>query len=179
MLQQCELRVMRREKEGPSRVHLDSKIRWVKWMNLLVKCAIKVADGEVVMFHLPGHGISLIQFLNVSEVPNGSTASGKKVSIFQLAVEVVDEQSNNSPFFVIKGGEECMDTCPHSCTSIGCPNDFALKWANHVSSLVKGNFGMPDHAFDTHFTFDGHCTGTGDEVRLSKSIVSVRYPAVP
>ena len=63
---------MRREKEGPSRAHLDSKIRWVKWMNLLVKCVIKVADGKVVMFHLPGHGISLIQFLNVSEVPNGS-----------------------------------------------------------------------------------------------------------
>ena len=104
----------------------------------------------------PGHGISLIQFLNVSEVPNGSTASGKKVSIFQLAVEVVDEQSNNSLFFVIKGSEECMDTCPHSRTSFGCPNDFALKWANHVSSLVKGNFGMPDHAFDIHFTFDGN-----------------------
>ena len=101
MLQQCELRVMRREKEGPSWVHLDSKIRRVKRMNLLIKCAIKVADGKVVMFHLPGHGIPFIKFFNVSEVPNGSAARGKKVSIFQLAVEMVDEQSNNSPFFVI------------------------------------------------------------------------------
>ena len=42
---------MRREKEGPSWVHLDSKIRRFKSMNLLVKCAIKVADGKVVMFH--------------------------------------------------------------------------------------------------------------------------------
>ena len=57
-----------------------------------------------VMFHLPGYGILFIQFLNVSEVPNGSAASGKKVSIFQLAVKMVDEQSNNLPFFVIKGG---------------------------------------------------------------------------
>ena len=39
---------MRREKEGPSWVHLNSKIRWVKRMNLLVKSAIKVADGKVV-----------------------------------------------------------------------------------------------------------------------------------
>ena len=56
-------------------------------MNLFVKCAIKVADGKVVMFHLPGYDISYIQFLNVRKVPNASAASGKKVSIFQLAVK--------------------------------------------------------------------------------------------
>ena len=72
-----------------------------------------------------------------------------------------------------------MDACPHSRTSIGFRNDFALKWANHTPSIVKGNFGMPDHAFDMYFSFDGHCTGTGDEARLSKTIVSMRYPAVP
>ena len=32
MLQQCELWVMRCEKEGPSRVHFNSKILRVKWM---------------------------------------------------------------------------------------------------------------------------------------------------
>ena len=176
MLQQCELRVMRREKEGPSRVHFDSKILRVKWMNLRVKCAIKVADREVVMLHLPAHGISRFEFLDVSELPDGSTARCKKVSIFQVAVEVVDYQSDNSPFFVIKGGEECMDTCPHSFTSLGCPNDLALKWTNHVSSFIQGNFGMPYHAFDMNFAFDG---GAGDNVRLSKRTIARRYPAVP
>ena len=64
---------MRREKEGPSGVHLDSKVRRVKGMNLCVKC------------------------------PKGSTARGKQVSILQFAVEVVDKQSNDLPFFIIKG----------------------------------------------------------------------------
>ena len=30
-------------------------------------------------------------------------------------------QSDNSPFFVIEGGRQCMDTCPYSFTSLGCP----------------------------------------------------------
>ena len=56
------------------------------------------------MFHLPGHGTPFIKFLNVREIPNGSAARARKVNIIQLAVEMVDEQSNDSPFFVIKGG---------------------------------------------------------------------------
>ena len=170
---------MRREKEGSGWVHLDSKVRRVKRMNLFVKCSIRVADGKIVMFHLPGHCISFIHFLDVSEVPNGSAASGKKVGIFQPAVEVVDKQCNNSPFFIIKGCEECMDACPHPCTSIGFSNDFALKWANHISSIVKRDFGKPYHAFDVYFAFDGHCTRKGSESRQSKPRVSLRYPAVP
>ena len=63
-------------------MHFNSKILRVKWMNLHVKCAIKVADREVVMLHLPAYGISRLEFLNVSELPNGSTARCKKVSIF-------------------------------------------------------------------------------------------------
>ena len=105
-------------------------------MNLLIKSAIKIADRKVIMFHLPGHGVPVIKFLNVSEVPNGSTARGKKVNIFQVAVKMVNKQSNNSPFFVIKDGCECVDACPHSRTSVSFPNDFALKWANHISSIV-------------------------------------------
>ena len=137
-------------------MHLNSKIIRVKWMHLYVKCAIKVADWEVVMFHLSTHGIARLEFLNVSKFPNGPTARSKKVNIFQVAVEVVDYQGDNSPFFVIKGGEVRMDTRPHSFTSLGCPNNLALKWTNHISSFIQGNFGMPNHAFDMNFTFDGH-----------------------
>ena len=176
--QQCELWVMRREKEGPSGVHFDSKVRRGKGMNLFVKCSIRIADRKIVVFHLPGHGISLSPFLNIRKVPKGSTACGKQVNIFQFAVEVVDKQCNYSPFFIIKGRKKCMDACPHPCTSVGFPNDFALKWANHISSIIKGNFGKPYHAFDVYFAFDGHCTGRC-ESRLSKPIVSMKYPAVP
>ena len=172
MLQQCELWVMRREKEGPSGVHLDSKVRRVKRMNLFVKCSIRVADGKIVMFHLPSHSISFVNFLDVRKVPKRSTASCKEVSIFQFAVEVVDKQSNYSPFFIIKGGKECMDACPYLCNSFGFPNDFALKGANHISSIIQGNFGKPYHTFDMDFTLDCHCTGEGCESRLSKPMVS-------
>ena len=61
-----------------------------------------------------------------------------------------------------------VDACPHSRTSVGFPNDFALKWANHISSIVKGDFWMPDHAFHMYFSFNGHCAGTGDETRQSQ-----------
>ena len=63
-------------------MHFNSKVLRVKWMNLHVKCAIKVADWKVVMFHLPAHGISRLELLNVSKLPDGSTARCKKVSIF-------------------------------------------------------------------------------------------------
>ena len=61
-----------------------------------------------------------------------------------------------------------MDTGPHSFTSLGCSNDLALKWTNYVSSFIKGNFGMPYHAFDMNFAFDGHYTGARNNVRQSK-----------
>ena len=179
MLQQCELWVMRREKEGPSRVHLDSKVRRVKGMNLRVKCSIRIADRKIEMFHLPGHGKSLSPFLNIRKVPKGSTARGKQVSILQFAVEVVDKQSNYLPFFIIKGCKQCMDACPHFCTTFGFPDDFALKGANHISSIIEWNFGKPYHAFDVYLAFDGHSTGNRCESRLSKPMVTLRYPAVP
>ena len=47
-------------------------------MNLHVKCAIKVADWEVVMLHLSAHGTARLEFLNVSKFPDGSTACSKK-----------------------------------------------------------------------------------------------------
>ena len=49
-----------------------------------------------------------------------------------------------------------MDTSPHSLTSLGIPNNLALKWTNLVSSFIQGNFGKPYHAFDMNFAFDGH-----------------------
>ena len=59
---------MRREKEGPSRVHFDSKILRVKWMNLHEKRAIKVADlGScnalfACLWHIP-LGVSECQYI--------------------------------------------------------------------------------------------------------------------
>ena len=72
-----------------------------------------------------------------------------------------------------------MDACLHSRTSVGFPNDFALKWANYIPSMVKGDFWMPDHAIYMYFSFNGHCARTGDKARLFQRIVSMRYPAVP
>ena len=161
MLQQGKLWVIRREKEGPSGVHLDSQVRRVKGMNLCVKCSIKISDRKIEMFHLPGHGISLSPFLNVHKVPKGSTARGKQVSILQFAVEVVDKQSNYLPFFIIKGCKQCIDACPYFCTTFGFSDNFALKEANHISSIIKWNFGKPCHAFDVDLAFDGHSTGKG------------------
>ena len=43
-----------------------------------------------------------------------------------------------------------------------------IRWTNHVSSFILGNFGMPYHAFDMNFAFDGHFTGARDNVRQSK-----------
>ena len=170
---------MRCEEEGPSGVHLDSKVRRVKRMNLFVKCSIRVADGKIVVFHLPSHSIAFIKLLDVRKVTKRSTAGGKEVSIFKFAVEVVDKQSNYSPFFVVKGGKEGMDACPYPCNTFGFPNDLALKGANHISSIIQGNFGKPYHTFDMDFSLDCHCTGEGREYRLSNSMASTRYPAVP
>ena len=64
------------------RVHFNSKILRVKWMNLHVKCAIKVADWKVVMLYLPAYGIFRLEFLNVSELPDRSTALAAKRSVY-------------------------------------------------------------------------------------------------
>ena len=100
--------------------------------------------------------------------------AAKKVSTFQLAVKVVDEQSNNLPFFVIKGGEECMDSCPQSCTSLGSPNDFALKWANHSCPSLRESLGCQTMLLT--------CTSPLMAIALEQktvSIISMRFPAVP
>ena len=104
---ESELRVMRCKQESSSRVHLDREVR-VKRMNLFIESSIRVANGKIVMFHLPCHSISFI-LLDVRKVPKRSTACSKKVSIFESAVEVVDKQCDYSPLFVIKGGIKSVD----------------------------------------------------------------------
>ena len=172
ILQQGELWVMRREKKGPSGVHLDSKVRRVKGMNLSVKSSIRIADRKIEMFHLPGHGISLSSFLNVRKVSKRTTTRGKQVSILQCAVEVVDKQNNYLPFFIVKDSKQCMDACLHLCTAFGFPNDFALKGANHISSIIEWNFGKPYHTFDMDFSLDCHGIAAGCDFRLSESVAS-------
>ena len=77
MLQQCQPRVVGGEQEGTCRMHLGAKIERVKWKDLLIKSAVKVADWKVVVSHPRGDNIPCIIFLNVSEVPNGTTAGSK------------------------------------------------------------------------------------------------------
>ena len=67
MLQQGELGVVRCEKEGTSGVHLDCEIRRVKWMDLFIKSAIRVANGKIVVFHLPSHSIAFFALLDVNK----------------------------------------------------------------------------------------------------------------
>ena len=62
-------------------MHLDAEIEWVKWVYLVVKCAIKVPNREIVVSYLRRDNIPHSMFRNVYEVPNRTTA-GKKVGIF-------------------------------------------------------------------------------------------------
>ena len=98
---------MRCEQEGPSRVHFDREIRRVKMMDLFIKSAIWIANGKIVVFHLPSHSIAFFALLDVSKVTKRPTTCSKKVSVFEPAVEVVDKQRDYPPFFVIKSGKEC------------------------------------------------------------------------
>ena len=81
MLQQCKLRVMGGKQKSPSRMHLGAEIEWVKWVYLVVKCAIEVPNREIVVSHLRRDNIPYPMFRNVCEVPNGTTAGSKKVGI--------------------------------------------------------------------------------------------------
>ena len=49
-------------------MHFNSKVLRVKWMNLHVKCAIKVADWKVGMLHLFAYGISRLEFLKAAKL---------------------------------------------------------------------------------------------------------------
>ena len=77
MLQQCQLRVVGGEQEGTCRMHLGAIIERVKWKDLHIKSAVKVANWKVVVSHPWGDDIPCIIFLNVSEVPNGTTAGSE------------------------------------------------------------------------------------------------------
>ena len=115
MLQQGELGVVRCEKEGPSGVHLDCEMGRVKRMDLFIKRAIWIANGKIVVFHFPSHSIAFFALLDVSKVTERPTTCSKKVSVFKLAVEVVDKQCDYPPFFVIKSGKEGVDASFDSC----------------------------------------------------------------
>ena len=104
------------EKEGPTWVHLDSKVGWVERMHLCIEGSIKIAYWKIEMFHLPSHSISLITQLNICKIANGATTGSKQVSVLGFAVEVVDKQGDDSPFLVIKDSKEL---CQQFCTQRG------------------------------------------------------------
>ena len=85
------------EQQCTGRMHFCAKEKRIKWMNLHIKGAIKVAHREVKVSHFGGDHISFLIFLNVSEVPYGSAAGSKEVSILQLTVQVLDHQCDNAP----------------------------------------------------------------------------------
>ena len=115
MLQQGELGVVRREKEGTSGVHLDSEVGWVKRMHLCIEGSIKISYREIEMFHLPRHSIALITKLNVNKVANGTTTGSKQINVLGFAVEVVDKQGDDSPFLVIECSKKGVDTGSYPC----------------------------------------------------------------
>ena len=106
---------MRCEQEGPTGVHLDSEVGWVKRMHLRIEGSVRIAYRKFVVFHLPSHSIAIIALLNVRKVTNRATTGSKKVSVFGFAVEVVDKQGDDSPFFVIKDSKKGVDACSDSC----------------------------------------------------------------
>ena len=88
MLQQSKLRMVGNEQEGTSRMYLGAKIERVKWKDLFIESAVEVAYLEVVVSHLRRDNIPCIILLNVSEVPDGTTAGSKEISILRLTVQV-------------------------------------------------------------------------------------------
>ena len=94
MLQQCKLRMMGGKQECRRRMHLGAKIEWVKWKDLRIKSGVKVANWKVVVSHPWGDDILCIIFLNVSEVPNGTTAGSKKVGISTNNVMILHSSSS-------------------------------------------------------------------------------------
>ena len=100
MLQQCKLRVVGDEQECTCRMHLRAKIERVKWKDLLIKGAVEVAYWKVVVSRPRRDNIPFIIFLNVSEVPNGTTAGSKQVGILGLAVQVPHGQGYDPPLLL-------------------------------------------------------------------------------
>ena len=86
MLQQCKLRVVGSEQEGTCRMH---------WCT--------------VVSHLRRDNIPFIIFRNVGEVPDGTTAGSKEISVLRLAVQVPYNQRENSPLFIIKRFDHRVD----------------------------------------------------------------------
>ena len=105
---------MRCEQEGPAGVHLDSEVGWVKRMHLCIEGSIRIAYRKIVVFHLPSHSIAVIALLDVRKVTNRATTGSKKVNVFEFAVDVVNKQGDDSPFFVIKDSKKGVDACSDS-----------------------------------------------------------------
>ena len=156
MLQQRKLRMMWSEQQCTGRMHFCAEEKRIKWMHLLIKGAIKFAHWEVEIPHFGGDHITFLILLNVSKVPDGATAGSKEVGILQLTVEVLDHQCDNAPVFIIKGGEDCVDTCFYSNPSVGLASDFALKGPYHISSSIKRSDWKTAHFSHMDFPFDCH-----------------------
>ena len=73
-------------------MYFGAKIERVKWKDLRIKGAVEVARRKIVVSHPKRDNIPFIIFLNVSEVPNGTTAGSKQVGKLRLAVQVPHSQ---------------------------------------------------------------------------------------
>ena len=111
---------MRCEQQGPAGVHLNSEVEWVKRMYLCIEGSIRIAYRKIVVFHLPSYSIAVIALLSVRKVTDQAT-TGKKVSVFGFAVEVLDKQGDNSSFFVIKDSKKGVDACSDSANPSAFP----------------------------------------------------------
>ena len=123
-------------------------------MNLGIKCAIKVAHREIEISHCGGDHISFIIFFDINEFPYEPTAGSKEVS--RLTVQVLNQQCDNAPFFIIEGREDRVDTSFYSSLAFSRASDFALKGLYHIlSSIERSDRNMPYFSY-MYFPFDGH-----------------------
>ena len=135
MLQQCKLRVVGSEQEGPCRMHLGAKIERAKWKDSLIEGTIEVAYLDAVVSHLRRDNIPFIIFRNVGEAPDGTTAGSKEISALRLAVQVPYSQRDNSPLFVIKRFDHRVDARLNARDPFSSSSDFAFKWLYLITAL--------------------------------------------
>ena len=102
--------------------------------------------------------IALFIFLNVSEVPNGSTAGSKEVRVLVLAVKVSNRHCEESPLLPVEVFHSTVNACFDSCVPLRTARYLALNLHNFRVAIVMSNFldtfqfGHMNCASDCHST---------------------------
>ena len=156
MLQQCELRVMGNKSKRPSRVYLGAKVVRVKGVHLCIEGAIEVANWEIISPHLWRNCISLVIFLNVSEVAYGATTGSKKFLILKAAVKVAHFHGDDSPLVSIKVVKSAINICFDASTSMAGASNLALNRDTCRVSIVVSHCWQTSQVAYMNFTCNCH-----------------------